>query len=104
LPPSVSFVVATPKPRLVKLKMTVAGREPFSTIGSPHSATHYELKIDIGGFTGLMAHIAGKQPPNSHVWILEGEAPAFVRSRAQMFEGGPLWQTDLVSPVWPRPQ
>jgi len=31
---------------------------------------------------------------------MEGEAPAFVRSLASMAMGGPLWRTDLVSPVW----
>jgi hypothetical protein len=39
---------------------------------------------------------------SSHVWILEAEAPAFVRAQAQTFMGAPMWQTDLVSPVWPR--
>lgn len=102
LPPSVSLVVATPKPRLVKLTMAVAGIEPFSTAGSARKATHYVLKVEIGGIAGLVAPLVGKQPPDSHVWILEGEAPAFVRSQAPMFMGGPVWQTDLVSPVWPR--
>ena len=102
LPPSVSLVVATPKPRLVKVTMAVAGTEPFSIAGSARKATHYVLKIDIGGIAGLVAPLVGKQPPDSHVWILEGEAPAFVRSQAPMFMGGPLWQTELVSPVWPR--
>jgi len=102
LPPSVSLVVATPKPRLVKLTMTVAGTEPFSTAGTARRASHYVLKVDIGGIAGLIAPLVGKQPPDSHVWILEGEAPAFVRSQAPMFMGGPLWQTELVSPVWPR--
>lgn len=102
LPPSVSLVVATPKPRLVKVTMAVAGTEPFSIAGSARKATHYVLKIDIGGIAGLVAPLVGKQPPDSHVWILEGEAPAFVRSQAPMFMGGPLWQTELASPVWPR--
>lgn len=102
LPPNVSLVVATPKPRLVKVTLTVAGSEPFSVAGSARKATHYVLKIDIGGFAGLVAPLVGKQPPDSHVWILEGEAPAFVRSQAATFMGGPVWQTDLVSPVWPR--
>jgi hypothetical protein len=102
LPPSVSLVVATPKPRLVKLTMAVAGTEPFSTAGTARRATHYVLKVDIGGIAGLVAPLVGKQPPDSHVWILEGEAPAFVRSQAPMFMGGPVWQTELVSPVWPR--
>jgi hypothetical protein len=69
--------------------------------GSSRQATHYVLKIDIGGFAGLVAPLVGKQPPDSHVWILDGEAPAFVRSQAATFLGGPVWQTDLVSPVWP---
>jgi hypothetical protein len=102
LPPSVSLVAATPKPRLVKVTMAVAGTEPFSVAGSARKATHYVLKIDIGGIAGLVAPLVGKQPPDSHVWILEGEAPAFVRSQAPTFMGGPVWQTDLVSPVWPR--
>ena len=102
LPPSVSLVAATPKPRLVKLAIAVAGTERFSIAGSTRRAVHYVLKVDIGGFAGLIAPLVGKQPPDSHVWIMEGEAPAFVRSQAPMFMGGPLWQTELVSPVWPR--
>ena len=102
LPPSVSLVAATPKPRLVKVTLAVAGTEPFSVAGSARKATHYVLKIDIGGIAGLVAPQVGKQPPDSHVWILDGEAPAFVRSQAATFMGGPVWQTDLVSPVWPR--
>jgi hypothetical protein len=102
LPPSVSLVVATPKPRLVKVTMAATGADPFSVAGSGRRATHYVLKIHIGGIAGLVAPLVGKEPPDSHVWILEGEAPAFVRSRAPTFMGGPLWQTDLVSPVWPR--
>jgi hypothetical protein len=101
LPSSLSFVAATPKPRLVKLAVAVAGSEPFSVAGSARKATHYVLKVDIGGIAGFIAPLVGKQPPDSHVWILEGEAPAFVRSQAPMFTGGPTWQIDLVSPVWP---
>ena len=100
--PSVPLLVATPKPRLVKVTTAIAGSEPFSVAGSPRRATHYVLKIHIGGIAGLVAPLVGKDPPDSHVWILEGAAPAFLRSRAPTSMGGPLWQTDLVSPVWPR--
>ena len=99
-PPTLSFIAATPKPRLVKLKISVAGVEPFSVAGSTRKATHYVLKVDIGGIAGVVAPIVGKQPPDSHIWILEGEAPAFVKGQAPMFMGGPVWQTELVSPVW----
>jgi hypothetical protein len=104
LPLSVSMVIATPKPRLVRITMAVAGTEPFSIAGSARQATHYVLKVEIGGLAGLIAPLVGKQPPDSHVWILEGEAPAFVRSEAPMFMGGPVWETELESPVWPHAQ
>jgi hypothetical protein len=99
---TLSMIAATPKPRLVKLEVSVAGKESLTIAGAPHTATHYVLKVDIGGLSGLIAPLVGKQPPDAHVWILDGEVPAFLRSRAPMFVGGPLWQIDLVSPAWPK--
>jgi hypothetical protein len=101
-PKTISFVAATPKPRLVKLAITVAGEEPFSTGGAARKATHYVLRVEIGGISGLLAPLLGKQPPDSHVWILGGEAPAFVKSEQPLYLGGPRWRIELVSPVWPR--
>lgn len=101
-PKSVSFVAATPKPQVVKLEVGVAGRERFSTGGTTRTATHYVLKVDIGGLKGVIAGLVGKQPPDSHVWILGGEAPAFVKSEQPLYMGGPVWRIELVSPTWPR--
>jgi hypothetical protein len=100
LPKSFGFVAATPKPRLVKLELSAAGEEPFSTGGAPRTAMHYVLKVDIGGVSGLLAPLLGKQPPDSHVWILGGEAPAFVKAEQPLYAGGPVWRIELVSPVW----
>jgi hypothetical protein len=99
-PPTLSMVVATPKPRLVKLAISNAGKNTFSTGSMQRQATHYVLKVEIGGLSGVLAPLVGKQPPDSHVWILEGEAPAFVRSEQPLFMDGPLWRIELVSPVW----
>ena len=101
-PKSFSYVAATPKPQLVKLAVSVAGAERFSTGGTGRSATHYILKVDIGGIKGVLAELLRKQPPDSHVWILGGEAPAFVKSEQSLFLGGPVWRIELVSPSWPR--
>lgn len=100
-PSKMSMVAATPKPRLVKLAVTAEGKEPFSVGGSQRTAVHYVLKIEIGGVSGLIAPLVGKQPPDIHVWILEGEAPAFVKSEAPLYMGGPIWRVELASPVWP---
>jgi hypothetical protein len=100
--PALSMVVATPKPRLVKLALSSAGDETFTTGSAARKATHYVVKIEIGGMAGLVAPLLGKQPQDTHVWILSGEAPAFVKSEGPMFLGGPLWRIELVGPVWPR--
>jgi hypothetical protein len=101
-PLEVSMVVATPKPRLVKLVITAQGAEPFSVAGSAREATHYVVKIKIGGVAGVVAPILGKQPPDTHVWILGGEAPAFVKSEILSYTGGPMWRVELASPAWPK--
>lgn len=99
LPKSLSFVAATPKPRLVKLKIQLGGVNDFTTGGTRRRARHYVVKVDLGGLTGAFAKLTGKQPPDSHVWILAGEAPAFVESRQPLYAGGPLWTIQLVSPT-----
>ena len=100
--PQLSMVVATPKPRIVKLSVRAQGKEPFSLAGSSREAIHYVLKIEIGGVTGLLAQLLGKEPPDAHVWIIGGEAPTFVKSEALSYLGGPVWRTELTSPVWPK--
>jgi hypothetical protein len=101
-PKSVGFVAATPNPLLVKLAISSAGQEPFSTGSVGRKATHYVLKVDIGGIKGVLAPLLGKQPPDSHVWILGGDAPAFVKAEQPFYNGGPVWRIELVSPAWPQ--
>jgi hypothetical protein len=57
------------------------------------------LKVEIGGIAGFLAPLVGKQPPDSQMWILDGTAPAFVKSEQPLYLGGPLWRIDLASPV-----
>src|SRR5439155_1425872 len=66
---TVSLVATTPKPRLVKLAILPHGEEPF-TIGSfRHKAMHYVVKVEIGGVTGFLARLMGKQPADTHIWV-----------------------------------
>ena len=80
--PQLSFVVATPKPRIVKLSISAQEKDAFTIAGSRREALHYVIKIEIGGVAGLLAPLLGKQPPDAHVWITAGEAPTFVKSEA----------------------
>jgi hypothetical protein len=101
-PPQLSMVVAAPKPRVVKLSISAQGKDPFAIAGSRREALHYVIKVEIGGLAGLVAPLLGKQPPDSHVWIIGGEAPTFVKSETLSFLGGPIWRMELASPVWPK--
>ena len=94
-PAAASFVAATPGVRLVKLSISSAGSEAVSTAGSSRRATHYVVKAEIGGVAGFIAPLVGKQPPDTHVWILEGDPPAFLRSQGPLFYGGPLWRVEV---------
>jgi hypothetical protein len=98
---TVSMVAATPKPRLVKLAISSLGEDMFSVGASPRRATHYVIKVDIGGVAGLLAPLLGKQPPDIHVWILEGKAPGFVKFEGPLYLGGPIWRIELTNPTWP---
>ena len=99
---TVSYLAATPTPRLVKLVITPTQENGFSTGGLPRKATQYKVHVSIGGIASVVASVMGKQPPDSHVWILQGEAPAFVKSEQPLYSGGPVWRIELVSPVWPQ--
>ncbi len=97
----VSMVGATPKPRLVKLKITQVGQESFTAEGPRYDATHYLVKVDLGGVTGVLATLAGKNPPDNHVWIAGGAVPGFVKAEMPLYLGGPAWRIEMASPAWP---
>ncbi len=99
---TLSMVVATPKPRIVKLEITPAGEDSFLIGGSPRKAMRYMVKIDLGGISGVIAPIIGKQPPDTQIWMVGGRAPGFLKSEGSMFDGGPIWRIELASPEWPK--
>ncbi|MGA8270023.1 MAG: hypothetical protein WB919_00570 [Candidatus Sulfotelmatobacter sp.] len=98
----VPVVVAAPKPRLVKIVLNAQGEEHFTLAGFSREAKHYVAKVKIGGVAGVVAPMVGKQPPDSQIWMLGGEAPVFLKSETLSYMGGPMWRTELVSPVWPQ--
>jgi hypothetical protein len=99
---TVSMVAATPKPRIVKLVISSSGDDPFAVGAVKYKATHFVVKVDIGGVAGVVAPIVGKQPPDIHVWVLHDDAPVFVKMEGPLYVGGPVWRIDLASPVWPK--
>lgn len=96
---TVSMLATTPRPRLVKLVIFPEGEKPLSSGGTGHKAIVYDVKVQLGGMAGLLARVIGKQPPDSHVWVLGGVAPAFVKSEGPLYQGGPIWRIELAKPA-----
>ncbi|HEX4758627.1 MAG TPA: hypothetical protein VH308_11620 [Terracidiphilus sp.] len=100
----VSILAATPKLRLVTLFISPRGEETFSLAGASRKAMHYEIRIDLGGVSGMVAPMVGKQPPNIQLWIIGGPAPSFLREEGPIYPEGPVFTIELASPTWPESQ
>ena len=99
-PVTVSIVRATPKPELVKAEVLLAGEEPFWIGSSKRTALRYVVKAKLEGVAKVIASLLNKKPADTHVWIVGGDAPGFVKSEGPHFSGGPIWRIELASPVW----
>ncbi len=96
---TVSLMATTPKPRLVQLQIVPEGKEAVAAGDTKHEAVRYAVKVKIGGVAGLLAPLLGKQPPDTHVWVLTGDAPAFVKLEGPLYTGGPVWRIELAAPA-----
>jgi hypothetical protein len=98
---TVSLVVSTPKALLTTLVISKLGEDKYSLVGTNRKATHYEIKIVLGGVVGVVAPLIGKAPPNIEIWAVTGAAPTFVREQGPMYADGPVMTIQLISPDWP---
>ena len=96
----VSYVAFSSKPRLLKLAITMEKEDHFAVAGRRIKAAEWDVKPELGGLTGVLAPMIGKQPPDTHVWVAEGGVPTIVRVDTQLYVGGPVWSIQLASPVW----
>lgn len=96
---TLSMVATTPKPRLVTLEITPEGADPFSVGSLERKAMHYVVKTKVGGIAGAVAPLVGKQPPDIHVWVVEGGAPGFVRFEGPLEAEGPIWRIRMAPPA-----
>jgi hypothetical protein len=98
---SLSMIAAAPKPRLVGLDIAPAGSDSYDLGGIARKAARYVVKVDLRGVAGAVAPLIGKQPPDTSIWITEGEAPTFAKMEGAFYVGGPLWRLELTAPTWP---
>jgi hypothetical protein len=96
-----SFVVPGEKSRLIRVSIKPAGEVPFTLGDTRRKAIDFVLHVDLGPVRGVIAPIIGKQPPDYHIWILTGNSPAFIREEGPLYEGGPIWRIEQISPAFP---
>lgn len=97
----VSYLVGTPKPRLVKLLIQPAGLENFTLGRASRKAKKYKIHFELGRVAGVVASIIGKQPSDLYVWVADGDVPTVVKEEGSLFEGGPIWTVEQTAPAWP---
>jgi hypothetical protein len=97
-PMTVSMVAATPKPRLVKVVISQLGTGTITVGSLQHDVTHFVVKVEVGGIAGVLAPLLGKRPAETHVWILKGESPVFIKSEGPLCDDGSVWRVELAKP------
>jgi hypothetical protein len=98
---TVHVVAFTPKPILIGLEIVPTNSQRLLIGEHAETAVHFKLKPKLGTALKLFANLAGKAPPDSDIWIISDEVPAFVRFEGPLYSG-PVWRIDLTSPSWPR--
>lgn len=96
---TVSLIVSSSGPRVVRFHIKPDGTQSFSSSGAERECLHLVGHTEIPGATGVVAHMLGKQPPDVDFWMVEGKAPAFLKFRGPLYEGGPMWNVELASPT-----
>jgi len=87
---TVQIIAFTPKPRLVKMLLTPAGGETVMMGEAAVPATRFLVKPQLGLFASLLV----TDLPDVKMWILSGEAPAFLKFEGPLFFMGPIWRVD----------
>lgn len=98
---TVHIVAFTPEPRIIKLELAPSGTATVFLGKHEETTTHIVLKPRLGALLRFFATVKGQSPPDSDLWIVTDQVPAFVRFQGPMFSG-PVWQINLTAPSWPK--
>jgi hypothetical protein len=94
---TLSLVASSATPVVIKLRVVHDGEKWFSSGQTRKKANHYVVKVEIPGWRGIAAKIFQRQPADTQVWILDGEAPSFVQSEGPLCADGPVWRIQIAA-------
>ena len=87
---TVSLVAFTPKPRMVRVRLTPIANDRVLLHDVPMQATRYLIHPELGLFASLILF----DTVDARCWILPGEAPAFVKAEGPLYFMGPVWRIE----------
>lgn len=98
---TVHIVAFTPKPLVLPLAMRPGGLDPLSIGGHAEHAVRFTLEPRLNLVQRIGAKLKRQTPPDSHLWIVTEDVPAFVKFEGPLYSG-PVWRINLTSPRWTR--
>jgi hypothetical protein len=96
----VSYLAGTSKPRVVKFSVKPEGEDTFHLGGVIRHSKRFNVHVEITGVAGVIAPVIGKQPPDIKMWVSNDEVPVFLKMKGPLYQSGPIWTTQLTSPIW----
>jgi len=86
---TVHVVAFTPKPVVISLQFVPSETTP--------GIIQFTLKPKLNVLQRVGAALTRRTPPDSHLWIVTAEVPAFVRFEGPMYSG-PVWRVEQTGP------
>jgi hypothetical protein len=86
---TVHVVAFTPKPLVISLQFVPSEATP--------GVIEFTLKPKLNVLQRVGAALTKQTPPDSHLWIVTEEVPAFLRFEGPLYRG-PVWRIDQTSP------
>ena len=95
---TIHFVAFMPEPKIIEVELSPSGAQSVKLGKHEEAAVNFAIKPKLGLLLKIGAKLTGKMPPDSHVWIVTDDVPAFVRSEGPLYTG-PVRRISLTSPA-----
>ena len=95
---TVHIVAFTPKPIVLPLAFIPSATERIALGHHTENTVRFTLKPKLNALQRVGAALKRQTPPDSYLWIVTDEVPAFVRFEGPLYSG-PVWRVELTSPA-----
>jgi hypothetical protein len=94
---TIHIVAFTPKPIVLPLAFVPVATEQLAVGRHSENTVRFALKPKLNALQRIGAALTRKTPPDSYLWIVTDEVPAFVQFEGPLYSG-PVWRVELTSP------